>query len=109
MAKKFQVIWAKIAEKDLANILEYITRENPDNAKKILQRIKARTAAFNFSPQRGRVIPELKNFGIIQYRELIIPPWGIFYRISENKVYVLSVLDSRQNLEDILLQRFLDK
>jgi len=27
------------------------------------------------------------------------------YRVSEKTVYVLSVLDSRQNVEDILLRR----
>ena len=31
----------------------------------------------------------------------------IIYRISEKVVYVLSVLDSRQNVEDILLIRLI--
>ena len=35
--------------------------------------------------------------------ELIVPPWRILYRIAVKQVYVLSVLDSRQNIEDILL------
>jgi hypothetical protein len=30
------------------------------------------------------------------------------YRVQEAKVYVLAVLDSRQNIEDILLKRVLD-
>lgn len=30
------------------------------------------------------------------------------YRAQEDKVYVLAVLDSRQNIEDILLKRVLD-
>jgi len=30
------------------------------------------------------------------------------YRVQEDKVYVLAVLDSRQNIEDILLKRVLD-
>jgi hypothetical protein len=38
---------------------------------------------------------------------LIVPPWRIIYRISEMKVYVLSVLDARQNVEDILLKRLI--
>ncbi|MEK6194681.1 MAG: plasmid stabilization protein, partial [Deltaproteobacteria bacterium] len=40
-------------------------------------------------------------------RELIISPWRMIYRISEMKIYVLSVLDSRQNVEDILLKRLI--
>ena len=60
-------------------------------------------------PNRGRLVPELKDQGILQYRELIHPPWRIIYRISENKVYVLSVLDARRNIEDILLKRLLNQ
>jgi hypothetical protein len=30
------------------------------------------------------------------------------FRIAEMKVYVLSVLDSRRNIEDILLKRLVD-
>ena len=59
---------------------------------------------FTF-PERGRIVPELRDQGILQYRELIIPPWRILYRISEKRVYVLSVFDSRRNIEDILLKR----
>jgi len=53
------------------------------------------------------MVPELQNQGITLYRELIIGPWRVMYRVSEDSVYVLSVLDSRQNVEDILLQRLI--
>jgi len=43
----------------------------------------------------------------LQYRELVIPPWRLIYRIDERKIYVLSVIDSRQNVEDILLNRLI--
>ena len=59
-------------------------------------------------PGRCRIVPELKDQGIMQYRELIVPPWRIMFRIAEMKVYVLSVLDSRRNIEDILLKRLVD-
>lgn len=53
-------------------------------------------------------MPELQAQGIRQYRELIIKQWRLVYRISQKSVYVLTVLDSRQNIEDILLQRLAD-
>jgi hypothetical protein len=52
-------------------------------------------------------VPELEDQGILLYRELIIPSWRIIYRISEMKVCVLSVLDARQNVEDILLKKLI--
>ncbi len=59
-------------------------------------------------PERCRLVPELKGQGIMQYRELIVPPWRILFRIAEKKVYILSVLDSRRNIEDILLERLIN-
>ena len=105
MKKKYKIIWSDIAEKDLVNIIEYIAVDNKNNALKIFNKIKEKTSNLYHHPERGRIVPELKAFGIQQYRELIIPPWRIIYRISEGKVYVLSVIDSRQNVEDCLLKR----
>ena len=108
MNKKYKVIWANIAENDLANIIEYIARDNLSDAQKNLKKIKGKASSLYHSPERGRIIPELQEHGILQYRELIVPPWRIIYRISETNVYVLSVLDSRQNIEDILFKRLIN-
>jgi addiction module RelE/StbE family toxin len=105
MKQRYSVLWSNIAEKDLRSIIEYIADDNPSNAVKIFKNIKKRAASLYNFPERGRVVPELRDQGILSYRELVIPPWRILYRVSENEVYVLSVLDSRQNVEDILLKR----
>ena len=107
MSKNYKVIWAKIAKNDLAGIIEYITPENPSNARKIFTEIKEKAASLYHSPERGRIIPELQGHGIMQYRELIVPPWRIIYKISEMNVYILSIFDSRQNVEDILFKRLI--
>jgi plasmid stabilization system protein ParE len=108
MNKKYGVIWSNIAENDLTNIIEYIAVDSTSNAVKIFKKIKKRASNLYHSPERGRIVPELRDNGIFQYRELIIPPWRIMYRISEKNIYVLSVLDSRQNIEDILLKRLVN-
>jgi addiction module RelE/StbE family toxin len=105
MSKKYQVVWSNIAENDLKNIIEYIADDSPSNAFKIFKNMKQKASMFFTFPERGRIVPELCDQGISQYREMIIPPWRILYRISEKRVYVLSVLDSRRNIEDILLKR----
>jgi toxin ParE1/3/4 len=107
MKKSYNVWWSKTAENDLVSIIEYIARENPLQASKIFVEIKKRAESLNAFPDRGRMVPELQNQGITLYRELIIGPWRVIYRVSEDSVYVLSVLDSRQNVEDILLQRLI--
>ena len=109
MVKKYEVYWARIAEEDLGAIIEYIHSDNPLAAKGKLKRIKTGVSKLHSFPERGRVVPELKEQGILQYRELIIPPWRVIYRISDLQVHVLSVIDSRQNVEDILLNRLVRK
>ncbi|MFH1984322.1 MAG: type II toxin-antitoxin system RelE/ParE family toxin [Pseudomonadota bacterium] len=107
MILKYQVAWAKVAENDLKEIIAFISLESPDNALKILRKIKNETASLYTLPERGRVVPELQDQGISQYRELVIPPWRLIYRITEHKIYVLSLIDSRRNVEDILLKRLI--
>lgn len=105
--KKYKVEWAAVAESDLKQIIDYLAADGPSNALQILKKIRQRASGLYAFPERGRVVPELQAQGINTYRELITAPWRIVYRISEGTVYVLSVIDSRQNVEDILLNRLL--
>ena len=109
MNPKYKVIWANVAEADIKDIIEYISIDNPQNALKILKKIKQRASELYALPERGRIVPELQDQGILQYREIVIPPWRLIYRIAERKVFVLSLIDSRRNVEDILFKRFIFK
>ena len=109
MKPKYKVVWANVAESDLKDIIEYISKENPQNALKIFKKIKQKASELYALPERGRIVPELKDQGILQYREIIIPPWRLKYRITERKVFILSLIDSRRNVEDILFKRFVFK
>jgi toxin ParE1/3/4 len=107
MKKTYTVRWSETSERDLKGIVEYIAKEGPSRAYEVISNIKEKASNLHSFPCRGRIVPELQDQGITQYRELIVAPWRIIYRISEKMVYVLSVLDSRQNVEDILLKRLL--
>ncbi|MDY6904312.1 MAG: type II toxin-antitoxin system RelE/ParE family toxin [Thermodesulfobacteriota bacterium] len=109
MISEYKVIWANAAENDLKNIIAYIAEDSPPNALSILNKIRQKASHLYTLPERGRIVPELQDQGIVQYRELIISPWRLIYRIFQRKVYVLSVIDSSQNVEDILLKRFINK
>ncbi len=108
MNKKYRVVWANIAANDLKSIIDYIADDSPSNAFKTFKNIKQKASNLYLFPERGRIVPELQDQGILQYRELIISPWRLLYRISAKNVYVLAVLDSRRNIEDILLKRLTD-
>ena len=105
MNPKYEIIWTNVAENDLKEIIGYISIDSHPNALTVLKNIKQSASNLYTLPERGRIVPELQAQGILQYRELIIPPWRLVYRIDERKIYVLSVIDSRRNVEDILLSR----
>ncbi len=101
----FSVVWTKAAETDLESIVDFIADDSIDAAIAVFARICESAATLDNFPNKGRVVPELHQHGIVQYRELIVSPWRIMYRIDGTKVYVISVVDSRRNLEDLLLER----
>ena len=107
--KNFEVIWTKNAQFDLESIIEYIKIDSVNIAKKIFFEIKEECANLHYFPERKRVVPELQQIGILKFREIIHERYRIIFKIDNTKVYVLLVVDSRRNLEDILFQRLIDK
>lgn len=107
MTKQFEVIWSRTAELDLESIIDYIAEDSPLTAIKILHKIKQKSDQLYSYPTRGRIVPELKEFNILQYREIIIDPWRVIYKITSDTVIVLSVIDARRNVEDVLLDRLI--
>ena len=109
MTKTYKVFWSEAAEDDLRSIIEYIYSDSPPAARESLKKIQSKASSLSLFPKRGRILPELEEQGILQYRELVIPLWRVIYRISEGRVYVLSVIDSRRNVEDILFEKLIRK
>lgn len=107
MSRDYTVKWTATAEHDLASIIGFIAEDSLDEAMRILDKMRKKAAGLNTLPERGRVVPELKEQGIVLYREIILAPWRVIYRIEGQTVYVLAVFDARRNLEDILLERFI--
>ena len=101
----FQVSWTDAARLDLEGIIEFITEENPANARAVLARMERRCQALTVLPERGRIVPELRTVDVLTYRKLIEGPWRIVYRYDADRVHVMAVLDARQDLSSLLLER----
>ncbi len=107
MDEEYKIVWTRSAVCDLESIIEYIAENSPLTAKTLFRKLKKQIETLSYSPQRGRYIPELQEQGIFIYRELIISPWRVMYRVHERNVYVMAIIDSRRNVEDILLERLI--
>ena len=101
----YRIEWAEVARRDLLGIVDYLAGRNPGAAAATLEMLQRKASTLRAAPHRGRVIPELHRLQMREYRELIIAPYRLIYRINGHRVLVLGVLDSRRNLEDVLLER----
>ena len=105
--KNFKVIWTKNAEYDLEEIIEYLKTDSIKVAKDIFFEIKKQCNSLSIFPTSRRIVPELQHIGILPYRELIYKRWRIVYKIESEKIYILIVVDSSRDIEDILFRRLL--
>lgn len=101
------VLWTQTALSDLEAIIDHIAAENPAAALEVLDRLQARAAGLDDLAPRGRVVPELRDIGVNQYRELIERPWRVVYRTDDARTVVIAVLDARRDLDTLLLERLI--
>jgi len=105
--RRYSVVWTEIATLDIERIAGYLFDESPLRARDVVDRIIARADSQDRSPDRGRLLRELRFIGDRTWREIQETPWRIVYRVAGAKVENHGVLDGRRDLEDILLERLL--
>jgi plasmid stabilization system protein ParE len=99
------VLWTDTAIEDLGAIVDHIAADAAAAALAVLDQLQARAATLATLAARGRIVPELREIGITHYRELIERPWRLLYRMDAASVFVVAVLDSRRELDTVLLER----
>jgi toxin ParE1/3/4 len=95
-----QIIWTEPALLNLNDIAEYIALDKPSAASHLVQKVFSKTERLEEFPESGRKPPELKKS---RYKEIIVDPCRIFYRIEKDKVYILYVMRSERKLRKYLL------
>lgn len=105
--KRPEVWWTATAERDLERIVDHLAERAPDAAERVFAEIRDRSQRLSRSPLRGRVVPELARFEISSYRELLITPYRLMYRVDGVKVWIVAVFDGRRDLDSVLLARLL--
>ena len=98
---------ARSARRDLEAIVAYLADRSPQAALATLDRLEARAKTLATLAERGRVVPELARLHVREFRELVVPPYRVVYRVDGPRVVVLACLDGRRSLEDILLDRLI--
>jgi plasmid stabilization system protein ParE len=104
---KYRVVWTESASVDLLAIVEYLAERSATAAENALKRIDESAQSLTTMPFRGRIVPELREHGIDTVREVIVRPWRVLYTVKDDVAVVYAVIDSRRNIEDVLLERAL--
>jgi toxin ParE1/3/4 len=95
MARKLKLLWSGPALDDLRRIRDYVSVDKPGAARKLASSIREKVLRLRDHPLSGRVVPELAERG---YREVVIAPYRIVYRVEKSRVVILRVWHGRSEL-----------
>ena len=90
-----EIIWALPALSDLDTIADYIAGEDPEAARRLVQRVFKHVGQLAAHPESGSTPQELKGG---RYRQIVEPPCRVFYRYDGARVYMLYVMHGKQKL-----------
>ncbi|MCU7940647.1 MAG: type II toxin-antitoxin system RelE/ParE family toxin [gamma proteobacterium symbiont of Bathyaustriella thionipta] len=95
-----QINWSEPALSDLNEIAEYIALDKENAAKKLVQHVFSATDRLKQFPKSGRKPSEIET---TEYREIIVGPCRIFYRVKQNEIYILYVMRSERKLRKFII------
>ena len=95
-----EIIWTNPALEDLNDIAEYIALSNLLSAKKLVAKIFDKVERLEVFPESGKKPIELTN---LNYREVVVNPCRIFYKIEKQKIYILFVMRQERDLKNFLI------
>lgn len=105
----FQVYLTRGAERDLEEIYDYIaTHDSPESADLVLDQIEQAFQQLAEFPQRGNYPRELLALGIREFREVFFKPYRIIYRILDDAVFVMLIVDGRRDMQTLLQRRLFE-
>ena len=84
-----EVVWTRPAWEDLAATADYIARDSESYAATFVQEVKDAAGSLTEFAERGQVVPEFADETI---RELLIRPYRLVYKITDDKVFVLTLI-----------------
>jgi toxin ParE1/3/4 len=100
--------WTRTATYDLLSIIDHVAgRDGTAAAERLALRITGEVSSLATMPLRCRVVPELAVEGIDGYRELIVGPYRVMFAVRDSAVIILTVLDGRRDLAELLVARAL--
>jgi toxin ParE1/3/4 len=103
-----KVVVLDSAEQDLRDLRSYVVR-NFSHATWLKTYGKLKESVRNLAtfPLLGAVPPELETLNLNQYRQIVSGMNRIIYEPRADAVYIYMIVDTRRDLETLLMQRLM--
>ena len=96
------------AESDLEALQAYLEEHRSiEEADSLLDRLLKKIESLERFPERGGVPKELAGLGIREFRQILLPPYRLVYKVSGTTVYVMVIADGRRDMQSLLEARLL--
>ena len=95
-----QIIWTEPALDNVNDIAEYIAVSNPQAAKQLVANLFSAVQRLEQFPNSGSVPEEIPT---LPYRQVIVNPCRVFYKVDQSSGYILHVLRQERDLRKFLL------
>lgn len=101
MSKKYSIEYLPIAEKDLSEIIEYVTLDNPESALSLLNEIDKSILKLEDFPYIGKT-PKDSRLQLLNYRILIVSSYLVFYVVMDDIIEIRRILHGKRNYDFLL-------
>lgn len=98
MPRKHKIKYTPAAVDDMDEIFSYISQDHITNAEILLERLNGEIVKLADFPNMGSVLSDEENT-IIQrgYRFIVVQPYLVFYRITDNTIIIHRILHGRRD------------
>jgi toxin ParE1/3/4 len=106
---EYKINWSKDAGEEFIEIISWYKYNVGKNiAQKIYSKINVQIKKLKDMPGIGKTVQILKDIGVNDYRQIVQDNWIIYYKVEGQNINIISIMDGRRNLEEILYKKIID-
>jgi toxin ParE1/3/4 len=107
---RYEVRLTQGAEDDLEALFDYVAEtRSPAEAVALLDKLLEKFGTLETFPDRGAIPKELEAIGISEFRQTLVPPYRLIYRVVARKVFIAVIADGRRDMQALLERRLLGR
>ncbi|CAH0226655.1 MULTISPECIES: type II toxin-antitoxin system RelE/ParE family toxin [unclassified Pseudomonas] len=96
-----EIVWTNPALEQLDDLAQYIALDKPDAARTLVRKVVEAVGRLAEFPLSGRIPGELPDS---VYREIVVPPCRVFYRVSNTTVFIIHIMREERVLRAHMLK-----